>query len=635
MRRFVAMVLAVVMLVGVLPILASAAGSITQSEVETKLAEAQKIWKHGDKFGSRADDKAYEKNQCLGFVAVLFKYVFGASFPISSYPNAQFKAGTSGLENLTSVKHLEGAEYTSSALTTLLKDARPGDVLVVHKTQTQGNYGHVMMIRSVKSSGATVEVHDANWACSNQNTIKIRDYKAASIQSDYSQAATLYRYKNYSDGSTPAKTTITFSSLSVPGSLTVGQDGSLDGSITATNSKINSVKAEVINIANSSVALSAYTGGNFSVWTYGPIKGSKLDSDLNLGKLAAGTYYVRYTATTQDGTSASKNTSNFTVSPVSCNGNHTWGNWTTTKNAACGVAGERSHTCTKCGQTATEVIPALSHSWGDWETVEEAVCEEEGLQERVCELCGETETETIAALGHDYQVKQETEAAILYACTRCGDSYLEEKELPGEEDELPTEYTGDIGHFTIKKHYSDGLFWDVKSGDWFNPNVETAYSMGLMNGRGSNTFAPRDNMTVAEVVTLAARVHSIYYTGSDSFSTYDGGNWYDPYVNYARDNGIIYENYDFGRPATREQVVHILAKALPKVELTQTVDYTAFADSLDITYMSDVRLLSGAGVINGIRENGASYFKPLSPITRAQVAAIVGRMVQPSTRVGR
>lgn len=41
----------------------------------------------------------------------------------------------------------------------------------------------------------------------------------------------------------------------------------------------------------------------------------------------------------------------------------------------------------------------------------------------------------------------------------------------------------------------------------------------------------------------------------------------------------------------------------------------------------------GAGVINGIQENGETYFKPLNTITRAEVAAVVGRMAKPETRI--
>lgn len=275
-----------------------------------------------------------------------------------------------------------------------------------------------------------------------------------------------------------------------------------------------------------------------------------------------------------------------------------------------------------------EVMPNCDngHTFGEWKTVKEASCGAEGQRERVCDLCGEKETETITALEHDYRVDGETDEAVYYVCANCGDSYIKEKELPVADK-------GDITNFTAKNRYSSGLFADVNSNHWFAENVKTTYELGLMKGTGSGTFSPGNNVTLAEAVTLAARIHSIYYTGSDSFASYDGGNWYDPYVDYARENDIINTYYNYSRPATREEFVHILAKALPEETLENIAGRVSFADSGDITYMADVRLLSGAGIINGIQENSETYFKPLNTITRAEVAAVVGRMAKPETRI--
>lgn len=183
--------------------------------------------------------------------------------------------------------------------------------------------------------------------------------------------------------------------------------------------------------------------------------------------------------------------------------------------------------------------------------------------------------------------------------------------------------------------YAPDLFWDVKGTDWFYNNVADAYDLGLMNGTGNSTFSPQNNMTLAEAITLAARLHSIYYTGEENFPRYDGGNWYDPYVNYARDKGIISENYAYTRPATREEFVHIMAAALPGEALSAITGAVTFADASDIVYNGDVRLLQRAGIINGIQENGQTYFKPWNPITRAEVAAIVTRMARPDSRIGK
>lgn len=266
------------------------------------------------------------------------------------------------------------------------------------------------------------------------------------------------------------------------------------------------------------------------------------------------------------------------------------------------------------------------HTFGEWKTVKEASCGIEGQRERVCSVCGEKETETIAALEHNYRVDGETDEAIYYVCTNCGDNYTVEKERPAGDK-------GGFAKFIVKNRYNSESFGDVKSGDWFYENVKTTYELGLMKGTGSGTFSPGNNVTLAETITLAARIHSIYYTGSDDFASYDGGNWYDPYVDYARENNIVNTYYNYSRPATREEFVHILANALPQEALENITGRVSFADSGDITYMAEVRLLSGAGVINGIKEDGKTYFKPLNTITRAEVAAVVGRMAIPGSRV--
>ena len=140
-------------------------------------------------------------------------------------------------------------------------------------------------------------------------------------------------------------------------------------------------------------------------------------------------------------------------------------------------------------------------------------------------------------------------------------------------------------------------------------------------------------VTLAEAVTLAARLHSIYYTGTENFESYDGGNWYDPYVNYAREQGILSENYDLSRPATREEFVHILAQALPDEALSALSGVEPdFADANRIVYAGDVNLLCRAGIIQGIPGGDKIYFRPSNTITRAEVAAIISRMARTELR---
>ncbi len=53
-------------------------------------------------------------------------------------------------------------------------------------------------------------------------------------------------------------------------------------------------------------------------------------------------------------------------------------------------------------------------------------------------------------------------------------------------------------------------FTDVTDTNWFAENVKTAYELGFMNGKSEGKFDPNGNVTVAEAITMAARVHAIY-----------------------------------------------------------------------------------------------------------------------------
>lgn len=197
--------------------------------------------------------------------------------------------------------------------------------------------------------------------------------------------------------------------------------------------------------------------------------------------------------------------------------------------------------------------------------------------------------------------------------------------------------TAGMDNFSPSYSYYDGLFWDVGQNDWFEENVACAYELGLMNGMGGGSFAPHSEVTLAQAITLAARIHSIYYTGSDNFAPSPSGSWYTPYVIYANQNDIPCNFYDLNRPATREQFVYILSAALPKSALPaiptnqwaidfSDYNYCAYTDAID--------LMTRAGIIQGMQDGyGGLQFDPSSTINRASVSAIVTRMAKFDLRI--
>ena len=102
---------------------------------------------------------------------------------------------------------------------------------------------------------------------------------------------------------------------------------------------------------------------------------------------------------------------------------------TVTKDATCTENGSVTTTCTICGETTVETIPAIGKHTNETTTVD-ATCTAEGSVTTTCTVCGETSVEKTAALGHNYAcvVTEATcaqDGAKVYTCSRCDDSYSE------------------------------------------------------------------------------------------------------------------------------------------------------------------------------------------------------------------
>lgn len=89
---------------------------------------------------------------------------------------------------------------------------------------------------------------------------------------------------------------------------------------------------------------------------------------------------------------------------------HTWDAGVVTKEATCTEAGVKTYTCTTCGATKTEEIPATGHTWNDGEVTTAATCTEAGVKTYTCTVCNATKPEAIEALGHDWN-----ETTVVYA----------------------------------------------------------------------------------------------------------------------------------------------------------------------------------------------------------------------------
>lgn len=183
--------------------------------------------------------------------------------------------------------------------------------------------------------------------------------------------------------------------------------------------------------------------------------------------------------------------------------------------------------------------------------------------------------------------------------------------------------------------YTYGQFSDVNESAWYGYEnqraVATACGLGLMNGTGSG-FAPDGSLTIAQTVTMAARLFSTY-TG-DNHKFVQGNPWYQCYVDYAVENGILYENEfadSMTRTATRAEMAYLLYYSLPDAEMKAINSVTSLPDvKSDNPYYDHIVFLYDAGILTGNDAYGT--FTPDAPITRAAAAAIVSRLALPELR---
>jgi len=182
--------------------------------------------------------------------------------------------------------------------------------------------------------------------------------------------------------------------------------------------------------------------------------------------------------------------------------------------------------------------------------------------------------------------------------------------------------------FKIQKAYIRGQYLDMPyyMSNWYDEYVAKCTSYGLMGGYRNGTFRPEGSITVAECLVIASNMRDIYNGGDGTFPA-GGTPWYSVYVTYATRQGIIAEGdfEDYNAPATRAQVAHILAHALPGEVLKEVYGRPRFSDVMSGTpYRSDINTLFKAGVIGGY-EDGT--FRPQNTITRAEVCVMISNIL--------
>ncbi len=185
--------------------------------------------------------------------------------------------------------------------------------------------------------------------------------------------------------------------------------------------------------------------------------------------------------------------------------------------------------------------------------------------------------------------------------------------------------------FAAKRQYT-GSFTDVSDTHWFKSYVETAYQIGLANGTSAAKFSPNGNFTVAQALTAAANIHSLYADKTVRNAAL-GEAWYVPYVEYCVQNGIITEGQfaDVNKNITRGDMAIVFASILPGSEYEATREGSNPDVTSDMACYNAVSKLYKAGIVSG--DAGKGTYRPDEEIVRSEACVIFTRIALKNMRV--
>lgn len=280
---------------------------------------------------------------------------------------------------------------------------------------------------------------------------------------------------------------------------------------------------------------------------------------------------------------------------------HDWGEWVTSIEPTVSTVGYRYHVCNRdgCGYREGEDIPKLhTHTWDAGVVTQKPTAAEPGVRTYTCTVCGQTRTEAIPATGvpetcnggpacpgyafrdmpapsvwshagldyciyHGYIAG--TSATTVTPDGECTRAMIVSilYRVQGE----PAKVNG----YELKKLAAP--FDDVERGMWYTDAIWWAKLTGVVSGMSPSTFAPDDPITRAQLA-------------------------------------VILYNY------TKQFAPESLTET---GSLTGFPD----AGSVPSWARTEMAWAVGNGLISGVGENGVSYLRPEGCATRAQVATIL------------
>ena len=183
---------------------------------------------------------------------------------------------------------------------------------------------------------------------------------------------------------------------------------------------------------------------------------------------------------------------------------------------------------------------------------------------------------------------------------------------------------------------ADTAFSDVREKDWFCRYVREVAKEGIMTGTAKGVFSPKSNLTRAEAVTILSRLSGEEFLdgrhAAPEWVDVKSSKWYAGYIGWASSRGVV-RGYSDGTflpqsPVTRSEFAVMTARFARYlgVPLPNAAKIEKFTDGNKIPSWAagDAELLRRCGLFAGDK---SGRFTPNAPITRAEVSAVVCRLI--------
>lgn len=125
----------------------------------------------------------------------------------------------------------------------------------------------------------------------------------------------------------------------------------------------------------------------------------------------------------------------------------------------------------------------------------------------------------------------------------------------------------------LETEIQSSSFSDVNSGSWYASIVEQALDLGLVQGNQDGTFAPERQLNQVEFLAMLTRADQVNL----SPFTLEGGQWYDPLLEYGLQAGILSSKEDPGKLVNREKAAQMLYLSLLLQEKENSQVLAAYA----------------------------------------------------------